>query len=1136
MTKRLLRPVESEEKLNEELPRPSEESNSYFWTKKKLNKSKFGVPHEIVDQISWKKEKRRGGTGVLGTLIDSIMEEDTQNFEDSESESIPEVDEQLKTSKTKKVAKKRKKKGTESIDLANLLSSLNNTTSKQKPKKNKTNRDLDAMFESISIPSSETDNNSGSKIDDFEVMNLESNLVGRKVTKDIHDNTSEEDYEFLNLTEIEMALRKCVKSDYNPSLELNEWLPTQCIDARSEVARQMDDDVEINEITEKHEFFYSQWIEQIGYLSSLTKGFTRSIQDCFVREGQILSISSVKESNPELLLDPEDKILITVQNSDACVVLNRLVNIANSQEKLLIDMSKETGMSNIEEVDSTIRLKYGVISLKARAKLWWFCRMAEHCGLVGKEGSNMIKYYVLDKSRKKTSDSMLSTNADIISSTDPTMDLFNKNDSDSNREDEFEEDHGETEKIGEMDSKWLDISSIKISNKTRPWEKRLKKVETKPLETKSPRDEESTSNGSKKELFKFMLKNLGPRPIWTKTSIVGDLYNNEKSSIEIEPPTDLSLREQGQLKIKWLQMKSQAEKLATHHFKIINPETKDLDHDSLKYWCKLFKVNLLFPPCKTDKIRRVGKSDRINSNVPLENNPAMAEVLEDLKSSKYEDDQKSSAFGYLKNVDETKRNSLPLDVEFVSDISESDVEVTEENGQEYDHGSEGEAEVTEVNQVDVSNYYETDKKLIDDTNEYHSAEEVFKHELDRKAESDKEGNVEESKENVNSEDEANLEMRKEAYRKLKAIRRNRRRFKKKIMEKYGHLFENEAEESDDDGVKILKKGIGGVDSDDDDDDGDIDWDELSGFSDFIDDNNYEDGELDGDAIQAHLKHMKQIEEKQYRQLFTLDGIKERKNKVYGFAADQDDGIEGETRLEKKKNEMLFNSAFFDDDVISEFWTDEEELNDYEEEIDEKNLTEMLGLDYEEWQNSLPKKVNSPDESLNEQRKLKYNILKESLIKEASASINILKQRLKSIQTKLSVDDNISPEEKNQLKIKYLECMEKLKKLLHSIHSACNKCIYENPQFFDHINIYEYIQKRQESKNQKKLKAKSTNEEKIKLKSKYQNNYLRENVNPLSNIGKLASDSEDEIINRKKLQKNGKNIVNVKGGRFIISRK
>lgn len=1164
MKKRLLKPVESEEELDEELPHPvGEESSDDFGTKKKLIKNKFGAFSENVDQISQKKEKRRGGTGVLGTLIDSIREKDTQKMDDSEFESVSEKDEQFKTSKVKRLSKKRKKKGADSIDVSNLLCSLDNT-SKQKSK-SKSNRDLDTMFESFSMPSSDSESNFGSKMDDFE-----NDVIDRKVDKEIHDNTSEEDDEFLNLTEIEMALRKCVKNDYNPSLELNEWLPTQCIDVRSEVAHQMDDDVIINEITEKHEFFYSQWIEQIGYLSSLTKGFTRNIQECFVREGQISSISNIKESNPELLLDPEDKILITVQNSDACVILNRLVNIANSQEKLIIEMSKETGISNIDEKDSTIRLKYGIISLKARSKLWWFCRMAEHCGLVGREGNNMIKYYVLDKSRKETSNSIFSTNADIISSIDPSMELFNKNNSESNMDDDNDmtgdecgENHAETEQMSEMDSKWLDISSIKVSNKVRPWERRAKKVETK-----SQNVEGSIANCSKKELFKFMLKNIGPRPIWTNSGAIGDVNNHNKFNIEIEPPTNLSLREQGQMKIKWLQMKNQAEKLATHHFKIMDPETKDLDHDNLKYWCKLFKVNLLFPPCKSDNIRRVGNNDTINSNIPLEKNPEIVEVMKDVKNNQYVNNQKISPLSYFENITENKRNSLPLDVEF---ISESDGEAIEEIDQGYDHApeveekkgeekeeegeeEEGEEEVEEeeeqeeeeekdekdvrgaddMDQVNANHYNEGENKLAD-VNEYHSAEEIFNQEIDEKTESDKEGNIKEREDNENSEEETNLKMRIEAHKRLKAIRKKRMKLKRKMMERYGHLFENEAEESDDDGIKILRRGIGGDYSDDDDDDDDIDWDELSGFSDFIDDNNYENGELDGDAIQAHLKHMKEIEEKQYRQLFTLEGIKERKNKVYGFAAGQDDGIEGETRLEKKKNELLFNSAFFDDDVISEFWTDEEELDDYEEEIDERNLTEMLGLNYEEWQNSLPKKTNSSDESLNEQRKLKYNILKESLIKEASGSINILKQRLKSIQTKLSIEENISPNEKNQLQTKYIECMEKLKKLLHSIHSACNKCIYENPQFFDHIDIYEYIQKREESRSKKKFKAKNT-EDKIKQKCKYQNKYLRENVNPLNKIGKTGSDSEDDIINRKRVQKNGKNIVNVKGGRFKISKK
>ncbi|OII74818.1 uncharacterized protein cubi_00371 [Cryptosporidium ubiquitum] len=1137
--KRLLKPFESEEELEEKLAQPSEEeTKSYFETKKRLNESKPGISHEGIDKISRRKEKKRVGTGVLGTLVDSIRQKDTQIFDNLEAESLSEEDKTFKVSKTKNLTKKRKKKSTESIDISNLLCSLDNTTSKENHKTNKSNGDLDSMFESFNIPSSDTESNSDFQTDRLEKINLNNNERDRKTTQDIQSNTSEEDEELFNLTEIEKALKKCVKDDYNPSLKLNEWLPTHCIDVRSEIARQMDDDVEVKEITERHEFFYSQWIEQISYLSSLTKGFTRSIQDCFVREGQILAISSIKENNPELLLDPDDKILITVQNSDGCVVLNRLVNIANSQEKLLNDMNKETGISTITEDDSTLRLKYGIISLKARTKLWWFCRMAEHCGLVGREGNNMIKYHVLEKPRKKMSNSIFSINANIVSSIDPNMDLFNKNDLDSNKEDyddltddEYGDKNSDTVRMNEMDSKWSYISSIKVSEKTRPWEKRLKKSELEFSEAKSPKDEESTGNRSKKELFKFMLKNIGPRPIWT--SIIGDVDKFGRFPLEIEPPVNLSLREQGQLKIKWLQMKSQAEKLATHHFKIMDPETKDLDHDIIKYWSKLFKVNLLFPLDETHKIRKVDKSDTNNSNLSIDSSHVVKEVIIEEDNNKDNgNDQKPNTFSFFEDANTTKRNSLPLDVEFVSDLSESDPEIIQEN----DEGCESEEGIVDINEGNKNNDLRAESKLLDDTNEYYSAEEVLEYGLEKKPESDKEENIQENEGVYDSDDEAKLEIKRKAYRKLKAIRRNRRKFKKKMMEKYGHLFEDEAEESDDDGIRILKRGISGDDSDVDDNDDDMDWDELSGFSDFIDDNNYEDGELDGDAIQAHLKHMKQIEEKQYRQLFTLEGIKERKNKVYGFATNLDDGIEGETRLEKKKNEMLFNSAFFDDDVISEFWTDEEELDDYEEEIDERDLTEMVGLNYEEWQNSLPSKLNSSDESLNEKRKFKYNILKESLIKEASNSINLLKQRFKSIQTKLSEDVDINPEEKRELQTKYMECIEKLKKLLNSIHFACNKCIYENHQFFDHIDIYEYIQKRQEVRKQNKSRVKNADESKVKFKGKYQNKYLRENINPLNKIVNHISDSEDEIIDHKKVRKSGKNIVNIKGGRFMISKK
>lgn len=1100
-------PDEPEEPLGQS---SGEERSVRFEVKKKSNRdeSRESPSPENVGLKSHKGERKGRGTGVLSALIDSIREVESVSFEDSGSlVSSEEGNEQPKRGKSRKQSKKRKKKDAESVDISDLLTSLESQALKQSSETKGLKRDMSSTFDAVSIPSSSDESTPDSR-PDFGCETQES-LSG--VTS---NQEQEDDEEILSLTELEVALRRCVREDYSSSLKLNEWLPSQCIDARSEVARQMNEDVKAEDISERHEFFYSQWMEQIGYLSSLTKGFTRKIHDCFVNKDQISAISNIKESNPELLLDPEDKILISVRNSEGCVILNRLVNIANSQEKLISEMNKETGGSKAEESDSSLRLKYGVISLKARTKLWWYCRMAEHCKLVGREGGNVIKYYVVENvrgGRRNSSSLIFSENADIISSTDPTMQLFEKDGSEVKKGetehggDEYEESGDEIAKMSELDSKWLELSSsVKVSNRARPWEKRRNEAEPKAPETKSPDVEEDTTSRSK-ELFKFMLKNIGPRPIWTSTNIIGNKDELGEPPIEIEPPRNLSSREQGQLKIKWLQMKSQAEKLATHQFKIMDPETRDLDYDSLKHWCELFKVNLLFPRRETHKTRRIDKYNILDTNQSMESEHLPAVVTEAVSETLISQDKElgESLTDAFETVTTTKRNSLPLDLEYVSDVSGSEVEVIQEEGDVSD------AEAVDLNLSKTDN----DSENIDDD---YSVEDLTGHELG------KDGSEEEDRE-----DETNLGMRKEAYRKLKAIRRNRRRFKKRMMEKYGHLFENEAKESDEDGANILGRGVHGNDDDEDDDD-DIDWDELSGFSDFIDDNNYEDGELDGDAIQAHLRHMKQIEEKQYRQLFTLEGIKERKNKIYGFAADQDDGIEGETRLEKKKNEMLFNSAFFDDDVISELWTDEEEQDDYDEEIDERNLTDMLGVDYEEWQNSLPKKANSSDESLNEQRKLKYNILKDSLIKESSANINIIKQRLHSIKTKLT-GDNLSQEEKKGLEAKYLESMEKLKKLLNSIHFACNKCIYENPQFFDHIDIYLYIQKRQEARQEKKPKDRDKN------RPKQKGSFLRENSNSLNESHMTVSDSEDEIVSQKKVLKSKKNVVNVKGGRFIISR-
>ncbi|KAJ1609877.1 putative coiled coil protein [Cryptosporidium canis] len=1118
--KRLLKPVDSDDSEDQKGHSAGRGRSSTL--EMESGSDKMLASGEELGHKSRTDRRVGGGTGVLAALIHSIRNEGGHASDNSETQVIMEDETLPEVTKPKRMAKKRKKKDAGSVDVSSLLNSLDNKASRLGSKKSASKADVDSMFESFSIPSSDTENNSDSQMDHSEIGGLGQNGSEELFTNDPSQDIINEE-ELLNLTELEMALRESVRDDYNSSLKLNEWLPSHCIHVRSDIAHQMNDDVKADEITERHEFFYSQWIEQIGFLSSLTKGFKRKIHDCFVLKDQILAISSIKESNPDLLLDPEDQILVTVQNSDSCVILSRLVNIANSQEKLIIEMNKEAEKAGIGEDDPSFRLKFGVISKKARTKLWWYCRMAEHCGLVGRELGNTIKYYVIEQGRGKgkASNLVFSENANVISSTDPTMQIFNTEDPEVNREDEtesvgdgYEENDGGTSRTSELDSKWSEISSIKVSSKARPWEKRSKQAEQKPLETKPPATEENTASRSKKELFKFMLKNIGPRPIWSNTRIL-ESTDSEEARIEIEPPRNLSTREQGQLKIKWLQMRSQAEKLATHHFKVMDPETKDLDQDALKRWCKLFKVNLLFPSCDASMIRKKDKSDMICPGTPTAKDQEMEEEIPEPEVI-MEDEGASSVAA----LNPASRNSLPLEVEYVSDLSGSDAEIPQEDGK----SDEQDLDDSRIINTSESEDDESADNLDENQEDYQSAEETMEHELDTVQDSNGEAVVQENESEDDEEDAVILEKRREAYRKLKAIRRNRKRFKKRMMEKYGHLFENEAEESDEDGANIFSK----IDQDDSEDDDELDWDELSGFSDFIDDNNYEDGELEGDAIQAHLRHMKQIEERQYRQLFTLEGIKERKNKVYGFAADQDDGIEGETRLEKKKNEMLFNSAFFDDDVISEFWTDDEEQDDYEEEIDERNLTEMLGLDYEEWQSSLPKKTSSSDESLNQQRKLNYDILKDSLIKEASGSINITKQKLQSIQVKLN-DENTSLEEKKELEIKYLECMEKLKKLLSSIHSACNKCIYENSHYFDHIDIYLYIQKRQESRQQKKTKAKDS--KKLRQKS----NLIRENLNTLNRGSGSISDSEDEIICQKETKKGRKNIVNVKGGRFIMSR-
>ncbi|KAK6587606.1 hypothetical protein RS030_91503 [Cryptosporidium xiaoi] len=1103
-----------------------------------------------VENLSCKSlgnESEKIGVSVLGTLINSLREKN----ETSESNLVSEKEEKemIKTNKIGvrdniKLRKKEKKhKNLEIVDMSNLLKKMDKIVVSKDNLNTRVNSqdNLKNMFDSFDAQGwCDNEYNFDNNLNNYGTTDVENDMI--------------------NLTDLEKAMLPVIKEDYNSELSINEWLPSRFMELKSEVVRRLDDETIVIENKELCEFFYSQWIEQYNYMSTLTQDFNRDVHDCFVLNGQIPSVSTIKEFNPDLLLDPkDDKMPFTVQDLDGRVILSRLVYIANSQQKQIGEMNKANRCGASVD-DYEFRKEYGVISKKAREKLWWLCRMAEHCGLIGREGKKM-RYYLVQETGDEEGkvNSFIYANATINSSADITMEIFNQDINNSNEnnlveksvsfsdkdlfndEDNYEEyplsqdlkdeDYLKDEP-NQIDVKWSELSSLKISNRVRPWEK--KKTESSVVQKSQEKAEKKDTTDSRIKLFKFMLKNIGPRPLWTMKSTsfekVGRRTN--KAGIEIEPPNDLSLREQGQLRIKWIQMRNQAEKLAIHHFKIIDPETKELYGDKLKYWSDLFNINLLIPNPDSPKIKRSGDDSNIKDMKTKEHNEVpIYNSLED--NIKHNSD---NSIYESENIS----NFLPLDIEYVSEDENSDMLNNE-------IGSDKNANVSE-NNISVSENEEESKFIgnLDETNEGNSFVDIEEEDLEKASDDPFEGMQEREErhleenlgdsigenseritddENSDEYDQKVMKEKKEAYKRYITIRNNRRKLKKKMMEKYGHLLENEAEESDEDGVQFLKRGMEEEDSEDCDED--LDWDEISGFSDFIDDDKYN-NELDGDAIQAHLKHMKQIEERQYRQLFTLEGLKERKNKIYGFLSEiQDDGVDGETRLEKKNNE-IYNPVFFDD-VVSEYWTDEE---DYEylsdEEINEKNMVDILGIDYDDWEKDNQKsEIKSSDESINLMRREKYIKLKNALLKEASSQIHLLKQRFHNLEEKMKED--ISESEKASLREKYLVNADKLRMLLKSINNACNKCIYENHQYFDHIDISKYIQKRQENKLLKEKKNNNSHDSSEKTKAR--NN----KINKIGNKSDILNyyDSEDELVTNYKLNKKNKNILNVRGARFII---
>ncbi|KAL7066683.1 hypothetical protein ACR3K2_28920 [Cryptosporidium serpentis] len=1205
------------------------------------------------------QNKKRGDIEVPISTLNSYSKSSLSFYDSKKSKfsKYENLDNFKKKRKKKRFKLKIGDKGNKSdIDVDNFLSKLDVLTSTKSQSMNshecydlnKNNSiskkicggDLyeDKLFESINC-------NLDEKAEDS------NNMVVDKTPEELNLNIEE-------LSSLEKLLIPFIFKNDSILYGVKEWIPSTFFNLKSNIILSNLDNSDYNKVDGRSlAFFYGKWIEQYGYLACITNNFTRPLLESFVF-GDNIQVCRDTKKYPNYFLDINDSVVVSVQDNFGRVVLSKLISVANTQLKLIKKMNKNKDYLISE--DYSERLKWGLISIRSRTKLWWLCRAAQHCKYINKYGKTYQKYSMNFNNQKITSidignsidtPNSLSTIASINTAKDATMGLF---ENDTKSDIDYSDTDNKLKIDKDLDSKWNEILDLSTSNKMRPWEKWSKdRINIKSLynlknsksecsnisayDTNKNKETENIQNlkfmnieksnqksnfDSQYHIFKFMLYNLGPMPTWTTLSNKsGDdlsMYN-----VIIEPPKQLSLREQSQAKIRRIKLKKQAENLAINHFDILDSKSMELKIEKLKHWNSYFNLNLFlpgYPNIKKMKMESVTGNElkKINSSIskdhilnlkePVDNLRHNFEILSSSLNNTSYSLENSESCDKLNKIYEKVDDftpSLPLEIEYISDKQLDNLD----NDGKIDYIEDDIIHKIDKDKNFTDSEYSIKKDIKyikssfeDSIIEKDISEQIINISLDSQEKINFTNNLLDSgmKENLSSEslEDQNLiseiltQKQKVAYNRLKKIRIKKRKLIRKIKEEYGHLLEQEAEESENDdhiyGLhKITKQNNNLQDEDDEYDDDHLDWDEISDISDLID-NEATDDEigLNGDAMQAHLKHIQEIEERQYRQLFTLEGLKERKSSLYNFPNLVDDNLDGETRLERKRNEMS-NHFMYMDDVISELWTDDEYKDDeYEDEIlDDDDLATLIGVDANYWKKFVKFGIDSQSESGNEIDKLrqsKFEELKRGLIKEASGQIKHLKQIIinknmnfnnynhsndieKSIIDLNSMGENINKETNHEINLldvsseKQSITIKKLEELLQSIHLACHRCIYLNSHVFDHIKISDYLEKRQVAKKIRKTKNISNNKINKDIKKidsvfwKSENNVSNMKnppimqINNLNNIKSLNNqidkkshnyfeesiNNNDKTINKISNLKITKKFIQRGGGRFTI---
>ncbi|EEA08240.1 uncharacterized protein CMU_019830 [Cryptosporidium muris RN66] len=1205
----------------------------------------------IRSNLNGEREKRRDIEVPINTL-DSYSKS-SLSFYDNKKDKFSKY-ENLDNFKEKRKKKRFKlkidDKGNKSdIEIDNFLSKLDVLTSAKKQSANIHEYDLNKdnnMSKKIYEDSLYEDNLFGSINCNLDEKADESNnMVVNKTPHELNINIEE-------LSLLEKLLIPFVFKDDSILYGVKEWIPSTFFNLKSNIISNLDNS-DCNKVDGRSlAFFYEKWIEQYGYLACITNNFTRPLIESFVF-GNNIQVCRDTKKYPNYFLDINDSVVVSVQDNCGRVVLSKLISVANTQLKLIKKMNENK--DNLNSVDQSERLRWGLISIKSRTKLWWLCRAAQHCKYIDKHGKTYQKYSMNFNNQKITSldignsidtPNSLSTIASINTAKDTTMDLF-ENDTKSDI------DYSDTDnklKIDEnLDSKWNEILDLSTSNKMRPWEKWSKdRIDTKGLynlkDLKSEYSNISAYNTNKNKkteniqglkfinieksnqksnfdsqyhIFKFMLYNLGPMPTWTT-------LNNKSGddlpiyTIIIEPPKQLSLREQSQTKIRRIKLKKQAENLAINHFDILDSKTMELKVEKLKHWNLYFNLNLFlpeYPNIKKVKIESVTENElkKINSSISQDNILNLEEPVDNLRhnfeilsnslnntSYSLENSESCDELNKIYEKVDDFIPSLPLEIEYISDEQLDNLD----NDGEVDYIEDDIIHKINKDGNSIDSEYSIKKDIKHIKSSFENSiigeeisEQIINTSLDNHEKINFANNLDngikenlspESLENQNLVPEILTQKQRVAYNRLKKIRIKKRKLIRKIKEEYGHLLEQEAEESEnDDNIyglhKITKQSN---DLQDEDDDNDLDWDEISDISDLID-NGVIDDEigLNGDAMQAHLKHIQEIEEKQYRQLFTLEGLKERKSSLHNFLNLVDDNLDGETRIERRRNEMS-NHFMYMDDVISELWTDDEYKDDeYEDEIlNDDNLATLIGVDTNYWKKFVKFGSDSQSENGNEIDKLrqsKFEELKRGLIKEASSQIKHLKQIIinkdvnfnnnnnsnnmeKSIIDLSSMAENINKEINHEVNLldvsseKQSIAIKRLEELLQSIHLACHRCIYLNSHVFDHIEISDYLEKRQVAKKIRKTENIGNNKinkdikkiDSVFWKSENTVNNIKNPIMQISNLNNIKSlsnqidkkshnyfgesiNNDYKSINKVSNLKITKKFIQRGGGRFTI---